>query len=171
MSGQLVLFLGSGLSRTNNMPGWSELLGELAVLANLTHVGDFARAARTEGSLCAAAQAGHRRAARARGLPRRARRRGRRPKSGRAALQRLAVGASPPIGTRSLRRSRRSHTHHGHNQLDLHDAACAAAGERVVILPYESALPDRLPRTLATQTSQRRAHPEDITSHTARATR
>ena len=32
-SGQLVLFLGSGTSQTNSMPGWAELLGELASLA------------------------------------------------------------------------------------------------------------------------------------------
>jgi len=36
-SGQLVLFLGSGTSKTNGMPGWSELLGDLAVLAGLSH--------------------------------------------------------------------------------------------------------------------------------------
>lgn len=35
-SGQLVLFLGSGVSRTNRMPGWSELLGELAALAGFS---------------------------------------------------------------------------------------------------------------------------------------
>jgi len=32
-SGQLVLFLGSGTSQTNSMPGWSELLTELASLS------------------------------------------------------------------------------------------------------------------------------------------
>ena len=35
-SGQLVLFLGSGTSQTNDMPGWSELLMDLASPAGLS---------------------------------------------------------------------------------------------------------------------------------------
>lgn len=148
-SGQLVLFLGSGTSRTNNMPGWSELLGELASLAGLTDT-EQAQFSRLElkdqafvlqhrlGSLELRKAAAAQRSSAPTPTPEAVQ------EAGRAALQRLAV--------ERLTTTQYSVTHallatipHSAtvttNSDTCYDSACAAAGSRVVKLPYETVAP------------------------------
>ena len=202
-SGQLVLFLGSGTSQTNSMPGWGELLGELALLAGFSPVEvaqlrqlelkdqafvlqhrlgtqsldqerDEARAAATAAAEAAeaaakaaaraasdaavevreaaaklvAAEAAEAKAAKAKRHVEEAFAAARTPETvqeaGRAALQALAVER---LSTRSysVMHALLSTIPHSAtlttNSDTCYDAACAAAGESVVILPYESRLP------------------------------
>ena len=173
MSGQLVLFLGSGLSRTNNMPGWSELLGELAVLANLTHV-EISQLGQLE-LKDQAFVLQHRlgtAALREREAFRAGRGGGRRlgedtvQRVGRAALQRLAVErlTTDRYSLSHALLSTIPHSATVTTNSDLcYDAACAAAGERVVILPYESTLPGSdFPGRWLLKLHGDVTHPEDI---------
>ena len=43
-SGQLVIFMGSGMSKTAGLPSWSELLAEIATSVGLVRVRASARA-------------------------------------------------------------------------------------------------------------------------------
>ena len=147
VSGQLVFFLGSGTSQTNSMPGWSELLTELAELAGFSKIElqqlkrlelkDQAfvlqhrlgtQALCTTDDTCDVAEPSPEAVQEA----------------GRAALQRLAVSrlATDRYSVTHALLATIPHSATVTTNSDLcYDAACDAANIEVVVLPYESRVP------------------------------
>ena len=147
VSGQLVFFLGSGTSQTNSMPGWSELLTELAELAGFSKIElqqlkrlelkDQAfvlqhrlgtQALCTTDDTCDVAEPSPETVQEA----------------GRAALQRLAVSrlATNRYSVTHALLATIPHSATVTTNSDLcYDAACDAANIEVVVLPYESRVP------------------------------